>query len=148
MSSFTTPVSIEATGDFDCAGRPLYRLNHELVYEVGGEGSGLRIVIPEGRVSNLATVPVPRCRFLRWLLRYLYFEITDPRGKYIAAPILHDYLCNEEFPGIQMEKSGFSRFEADAIFRSSMTTLKAPTWQRLTAYAAVRASAWWQGLGG
>lgn len=140
MSSFATPVSLEHTGETDASGRALYRLNHDLVYEVGCPDSGLRIVVPEGRVTNLATVP--RSRLLSWLYR----DIAAIDGRYIAAPVLHDYLCNEQFPGITMTKSGFSRFEADAIFRSSLQALGAPRWQVLTAYLAVRASALSQGI--
>ena len=140
MSNFTSPVQLTRLGTKDDSGRPLYRLQHELRYEIGCKGSGIEIVVPAGRITNLATVP--RTRFLSWLYR----DIVRIDGKYIAAPVLHDYLCNEEYPGILQSLSGFSRFESDAFLRSAMRAVKAPRWQRISVYYAVRVHAIVRGI--
>ena len=132
MSNFTSPLILEDTGKKDDSGRTLYRTTRELEYELGSLGSGLKIVVPEGRITNLATVPTTP------ILSYLFRDITTINGKYIAAPVLHDYLCNEQFPGFKEQCSGFSRFEADVILRSALEALLAPYWQTLSVYYAVR----------
>lgn len=141
MSGFTSPLNLVETGREDSRGRPLYQLGRDLEYEIGFSGSGLIIRVPAGRLTNLATLP--RSRVLRWL----YWDIADIEGKYIAAPVLHDYLCNESFDTLTMTEgdgewerveSGFSRFEAAAHFRTALRALGAPGWQSFTAYWAVR----------
>ena len=120
----------------------LFCLTSDLIYEIGPEDSGENIIVPSGRFTNLATIP--RTPFLIWL----YHDIASPDGRYIAAPILHDYLCNEDFPGNPEEPSGFTRFEAAALFRSALRSLGAPRWQSFTAYAAVRLNDAWVWLKG
>ncbi len=136
MSRFLNTPTLRPTAHTDADGRPLYRLTSRLRYQFGEDDD--IIEVPAGRITNLATVP--RSRLIRWL----YFSIANIRGRYIAAPILHDFLCNEKFPGNPAITSGYTRFEAAALFRSALESLKAPRWQTLTAYWAVRANDWWR----
>ena len=143
MSQFTSPLKLAKTVYTDGQGRHLYRLMRDLEYEIGHEGSGLKIVVPKDRLTNLATVP--RTPLLQWLYR----GIADIEGPYIAASVLHDYLCNETFtadecdePADRGERSGFSRLEAAAHFWVAMRALRTPLWQSFTAYVAVRANDW------
>jgi len=101
------------------AGATLYELAEPLtvVMQVGmGE---LRIMVPAGFVTDLATVP-----------RVLWPFIA-PSGPHQRAAIVHDYLyqCVGDV----------SRFLADAIFRDLMRQLDVPLWRRVLAYYAVRA---------
>ena len=139
MSSFTSNLKLESTGNSDSAGGPLYRTTRPLVYEVGAKGSNARIEVPKGFITNLGSVP------RIWILQYLYRDIVSPHGRWVAAPVLHDWLCNERFEG-QQQLSGFSRFEADAIFRSALKVLGAPYHKRQTIYLAVRLRAILRGL--
>lgn len=132
MSEFTTPVILYDQNQTDEAGRPLYRLGQDLVYRWGYQG--VTITVPAGRVTNLATVPKI------WPLGWVYKELVTRNGKYIAAAVLHDYMCNEQFPGSVQEHAGFTRFQAAAMFRSSLRGLGSPSWLSFTAYWAVRAN--------
>lgn len=139
MSRFLTPAQIEPAKILDAASRPLFRVTEQLVFELGPPDSCDLIVVPAGRLTNLATLP------RSWTLRWLYRSIACPDGPYIAAPILHDYLCNEQFPGNPQVVSGYTRLEAAALFRIALRSLKAPRWQSLSAYWAVRLNDLWQG---
>ena len=130
MSNFTNKLILNSTDQ-----EGYYETTRELVYELGFEGSGIKLTVPEGSPTNLGSVPKV------WILQYLYRSITRSNGKYVAATVLHDYMCNEKFEGYKQKPSGFSRFEADAIFRSALKALGAPYWLRLTAYFAVRLNA-------
>lgn len=138
MSRFLSKPRISPTGQTDSAGEPLYQLRSALIFEFGPPDSGDIIEVPAGRITNLATVP--RSRFLRWLYR----DIHDRSGRFIAAPILHDFLCNERFPGNPVVCSGYTRYEAAAVFRMALEALNAPRWQSLTAYWAVRLNDLWR----
>lgn len=103
---------------FGRTGATLYELTEPLtvVMEVGS--GQLRITVPAGFVTDLATVP-----------RVLW-PLMAPYGKHQLAAIVHDYLyqCVGDV----------SRFLADAIFRDLMAHLDVPLWRRVLAYYAVR----------
>lgn len=140
MSRFLTNAHLESTGDRDESGRSVYRLTRDLKYQHGDGRHSVILTMPAGRLTNLATIPHTR------VLQWLYRELVRPSGKYIRAPILHDFLCNEDFPGNPDEVSGFTRFEADAMLRSALRSLGAPRWKVLSVYCAVRAYAVWMGI--
>ena len=141
MSRFLTRPNLKRLDATDAAGQPLFELRHDLIFELGPEDSKLCVVVPSGRITNLATLP--RSRFLRWCYR----DIAAEDGRFISAPILHDYLCNETFVG-NPDVSGFDRFEAAAFFRAGLRAMGAPRWQSFTAYWAVRANDLWVWLRG
>lgn len=132
MSRFLNQPILKLLDKPDEAGRPVYELQADLFYENGPEDSCEVIVVPKGRLTNLATVP------RSWFLRWAYWSIADINGPYIAAPVLHDYLCNEDFADDEDLQSGYTRFEAATRFRSALQSLGAPWWMILTAYYAVR----------
>ncbi|KKM64196.1 hypothetical protein LCGC14_1503790 [marine sediment metagenome] len=75
MSSFTTPLVVSPLPD----GRR-WRLVFQFGYDVGREGSGDRITVPVGFVTDFASIP----KFLYWLLPWW--------AKFNKASVLHDCL--------------------------------------------------------
>ena len=98
-------------------GRPTVRLTHFLVYALSTNGGEVRVKIPAGFVTDLATTP------------RIVWPIFPPWGKWNRAAILHDYLCRGRI---------CSRFLADALFREAMKDLGVPLWRRLIMYFCVR----------
>jgi len=99
-------------------GRARYRLRAPLLF--GGEptsGLGLRVCVPEGFVTDFASVPRP------------LWPIFPPTGIYDRAAVVHDYLCSQDTCG---------RFMADAVFREAMRELGVPWWRRVAMYWGVR----------
>lgn len=105
----------------DSAGRLRYRLIEPLRIRAAINGtplSGIRITVPGGFVTDLASVP----RFWwRWF---------PPAGDYAAAAVVHDWFYRT--------RNGITRFLADAIFRDLMESLAVPRWKRWLMWVAVR----------
>lgn len=118
VSSFTAPLELTPDLDRDC-----YRTVREFGFDVGFKGSGLRITVPAGFLTDLMSGP----RWLWWL-----FPRDDPR--YAAAVVVHDYLY--KWKSERGEK--FDRATADAIFLEAMLILGVPEWKAVTMYVAVR----------
>ena len=146
MSQFVGHPQLEQTEHRDHAGRPVYRLVQDLYYI---HGAGNCISIPAGRLTNLATFPAgvtPLGRLFWWAVeKCLFRDLSNPNGRCIAATILHDDICSEDYPGHTRVTSEFTRYEADCLFRGALESLGAPRWQTLLAYWAVRISAIAQG---
>lgn len=94
-------------------------------YYVGWKGNVAWVDIPEGFLTDGASVP------------RIFWGLIPPWGKYGAAAIVHDYLC--EF--LQMQVNGqavnISRKTADKIFCEAMEVLEVPWWPREPMHAAV-----------
>jgi len=101
----------------------LWRLDQDLVIKLGVNGEGLRLTVPKGFVTDLASVP-----FLLWM-------IFPPHGPWAPAAVAHDYLYSRFCEGC-------SRFLADAIFRDLMHTLRVWIPARIPIYYAVRLGGW------
>lgn len=118
------PLRFEA-GREDSSGRLRYMLTEPLRIKAAMNGtrlSGLRITVPAGFVTDLASVP----RFFwRWF---------PPAGDHAAAAVVHDWFYQQRL--------GVSRFLADAIFRDLMDSLGVPAWKRWCMWAAVRLWKW------
>lgn len=87
------------------------------------------LTIPGGFRCDLASVP----RRLWWLIAP--FELS------IAAPLLHDALYRHagELPdGWCVPLAGYTREQADRLFRDVMKAEGVPAWRRAAAYRAVR----------
>jgi hypothetical protein len=107
MSSFTEPLYLTPDGG-------KWKVTRTFSYEIGKEGSGLRIIIPEGYRTDLGSIP----RIL-WL-------ILAPHDPYAAAPYtLHDCLYDEpEFSRLMadfilyesLRVNGYSRLKSALIF--------------------------------
>jgi len=109
-SAFTRPLILEKVS------ARLWRVHHEFGYWAKLSPEEL-IIVPEGFLTDLASVPRP------------FWVLIPPDGEYTAAAVVHDLLYS-----IQDRK----RSEADAIFLWAMRDLGVPTWKRLIMYRAVR----------
>ena len=116
MSSFTTPLVVSPLPD----GRR-WRLVFQFGYDVGYEGSGDRITVPAGFVTDFASTPPP------------IWTIIPPWGKYGKAAVIHDYLY-------QTHKR--TRKQADDIFREAMVVLGVDPVRVFLMYWAVRLFGW------
>lgn len=98
-------------------GRVIYRLAEDLVFETKMNCQGIRVVVPAGSESDLASAP--------WWLWWIF----PPSGPWDLAAILHDYLYG---------LIGVSRFLADALMREAMAQLGLPVWRRVLAFYCLR----------
>lgn len=105
----------------DIDGRPgWWRLTERLVYSIDDydEAGGrlkVRVVIPAGFETNLASTP------------RIMWPILPPFGTYTKATILHDFLYTTK-----------DRFLADALFRVAMRESGTNYFVRLIMFYAVR----------
>lgn len=115
MSSFTKAlITKKLTGD-------LWEVNLTFQYHVGKEGSLDVIVIPQGFVTDLASVPWPATMFI------------PKDGTYDQAAVVHDYLYHTLGLG-----GKYNRKQCDRIFLEAMGVLGVPLWKRRIMYRAVR----------
>jgi len=112
MSSFTERPILTP---LNCGKRWVVR--KEFSYEIGHLGSGDKIVISTGFVTDLASTPKP------------LWSILPPFGRYLPSAILHDFLYMTKV---------FSRKKADKIFYEGMIILGVPKWKAKLMYYAVR----------
>ena len=115
MAHFEAGISVQRTGRYDNSGRALWRLLRDLIFKSAEFGS---IVVPEGFVTNYASVP--RLPIVYWYCGDRVYE----------EPALHDYLYTVRH---------LPRVEADKIFLESLlSNPKIPDGMARTMYAAVR----------
>lgn len=115
MSSFTDRLIVEKVS------ARKWKLHTPFSYHVGSEQSEEIITVPKGHETDFASVP----RAFWWLF--------PPDGKWTAAAIIHDYLCDTKgLDGI------YSSEEAHKIFLEAMEVLDVPKWKRKTMYLAVK----------
>lgn len=102
-------------------GRSIWRLLAPLIFD--SAVLGRQIVVPEGVITDLASVP-------RWVGAYLIAG-----GAAVRAAVVHDYLY---------ETGQVPRDQADAVFREAMNVEKDPpeAWRRWSMWAAVRSFGW------
>ena len=123
-------------------GKPrLYCVAQRYHYRIG---KGIRVAIPKGFYTNLASVP----KGFKWFVTPE--EIAD-------AAAVHDYLLQEDSrwehyaggdEGVVVGVSDgplCSRWMADCIFYEAMGRMRIPYLKRLTIFAAVRVYAIWKG---
>jgi hypothetical protein len=116
MSSFTTPIRVEALPD----GRR-WKLLERFVYDVGELGGGDSIEVPAGFITDMGSVP------------RLIWNLIDPWGKPAKAFIIHDWLYSTQ------ERS---RLVSDAILLEGMGVLGVNRMKRLAIYSGVRIGGW------
>lgn len=121
MSRFTDP--LEPLGRYLPGGK-LFRLEEQLVYEIGHEGSGRCVVVPRGFVTDFASIP-------------RLSQVLIPKDVGRRAAIVHDWLYATK--GL---KGAFTRKRCDEIFLEAMEVLQVPALVRWTMYLAVRAGGW------
>lgn len=91
--------------------------------------SGLRIVVPKGFVTDLASTPRPI-----WFL-------LPPCGCYTDAAIVHDF-CYRNKGVVSPIFHTLSRRESDSVLLQGMRDRNTPSWQIFTIYWAVRLFGW------
>lgn len=107
-------------------GRDYWRLARSFKFYVGDRADNLWVLIPEGFLSDGATVP----RLLWWLV--------PPWGRHGHAAIIHDYLC--EYPVLHKDSVEvvINRKQVDKIFNEAMKISKVNRIIRHVMYGAVR----------
>lgn len=115
MSSFTDPLVVEKIS------ARLWKTHRPLTYYVGQIEDNDVIVVPEGFITDFASVPQ-----FAWIM-------IPPDGEYTAAAVVHDYLYSTQTR---------TRKQSDDIFLEAMEVLKVVFWKRILMYWAVRLFAW------
>ncbi len=124
MSSFTTPLIVSPMPD-----GINWRIIKKFTYHIGSKYSRNIICVPDGFVTDFASVP------------RIFWIILPPWGRYGAAAVIHDYLYKNHL--------GKTRKQADCIFKESMKVKGVPSWQIFVMYWAVRLfafEAWRKGI--
>lgn len=81
-SSFLTPLEYEAVPGLFWDGRQVYKILKPFVYEIGFKGSGVRIEVEAGFLTDFASIP-PLADNLFGL---------NPMGRHNKAVVIHDKL--------------------------------------------------------
>lgn len=115
MSKFTTPLVVEAQDD-----GKTWKLAQEFDYNMGDEG-GVQIDVPQGFVTDFASVP------------QIFWNVLPPWGAYGKAAVLHDWLYHEQT---------YTRAKTDKIFLEAMTVLGVSALRKYVIYAGVRLGGW------
>lgn len=95
-------------------------------YYIGDKSDQNYIYIPHGYLTDGATAP-------KWVRRWL-----PAWGKYGAATIVHDHMCEYLSMTSQGRITSVSRARSDYIFFEAMGVLGVPLYQRTLMYGAVR----------
>jgi len=114
LSRFSTALVFEPLEQ----GKRRFKLHQDLVFIYVVDSEFVKLCVPTGFVTDLASVP----RALWWLY--------PPHGKYTRAAVLHDYLYNS---------GKYSREVADEIFRAAMHATKVDIVTQILFYKGVRA---------
>lgn len=116
MSSFTTPIRVEALDD-----GYHWKLLEAFVYDIGELGGADNIVVPAGFVTDMGSVP------------HFLWGIIDPWGKASKAFLIHDFLYETRLR---------SRLVSDAILLEGMEVLGVNWLKRKLIYNGVRIGGW------
>ena len=111
MSSFTDPLIVKKLKNM------IWVVEREFYYFVGSEDSKESIRVPNGFITDFASVPRP------------FWIIFPPDGQYTQAAVLHDYLYYFHL---------YDRKKSDYIFLEAMKVLEVSWWKRRVMYRAVR----------
>lgn len=99
-------------------------LLHPVVYVTN---DGRRITVPEGYITDFATIP------------RIFWVLLPPLGRYLYAALIHDRLYWMHNRGHDLS---YSRAYADQIMREVMSASEVKPWQRWLIYAGVRVGGW------
>lgn len=128
MSDFTGPLTVT---ELDINWRK-WRLEQPLIYEVGSLGSGRKIIVPPGFITDGASIP-----------QYLW-SMLPPWGTYSRAAVIHDYLLMQlKFGTPHLE--GPDRKTCDKVFWEAMGVCGTPYLIHLILYTGVRIYGWSKG---
>lgn len=115
MSSFTKPLVVEKLE------KMLWKVRSSFDYHLGSEDSDEVVSVPEGFITDFASVP------------RLFWIILPPDGQYTQAAVLHDYMYSDQY---------YKRAKCDRLFIEAMKVLKVPVVNRIIMYRAVRMFGW------
>lgn len=90
-------------------------ITEPFIYYLGEKGSNQFVRVPDGYITDGASVP------------RIFWNIIPPWGKYGQAAIVHDYLCEYLEVETSEGKRSITRKECDAIFLEAMLVLSVPT---------------------
>lgn len=96
MSKFTTPLKVEVLDDYK------FKVIESFEYYVGNMDSDEVIIVPEGFITDFASIP------------RIFWSILPPHGRYAKAAVIHDYLYTN---AIKNKKY------ADEVFKEAMKVL-------------------------
>lgn len=105
-----------------------FTLHDDLCYF--SERRATQIVVPEGFITDLASIP-----------RALWITLP-PIGRYDAAAVVHDYLYRFPNSVAGHGAAPADRGEADAILLEAMRASGVGWWTRSTVYSGVRVGGW------
>lgn len=96
MSQFTDPLICTVLDD------ARYKIFVPFTYYVGYEGSPYEIIVPDGFITDFASIP------------RIFWSILPPNGRYTKAAVIHDYLYQNAI---------HSKEYADKVFHEAMLVL-------------------------
>tara|TARA_Y100000310_G_scaffold325691_2_gene389529 strand:- start:2007 stop:2372 length:366 start_codon:yes stop_codon:yes gene_type:complete len=114
MSSFTRSLMVTYLPEIN-----MFRVERAFVYKVGFEFSNESVVVPEGFLTDFASVPW----WAQWLI--------SKTGKYNQAAVLHDYMYDKL-------SWRYTKERADFIFYEAMKVLNVPVWRRELMFLGVQ----------
>ena len=115
MSQFTTPCQVEIVGPMR------FKLISPFEYHVGMYPSNEIINVPEGFITDFASVP------------RVFWSILSPIDEYAKAAVLHDFIYRV---------APYERMRCEEIFLEAMIVLKVPEWKRHAIYRSVYLFGW------
>jgi hypothetical protein len=119
LSGFSDPLVVELL-TAERGGRITAKLLQAFSY-MPKEPGALTIIVPEGFVTDFASVP------------WGFWNLEPPLGEAGRAAVVHDYLY--ETKGLD---GRYSRAESDGVFRDALGELGVALWKRNLLWAAVR----------
>lgn len=122
MSSFTDELTLTYL-----PGPNKWRTDRQFTYFVGTKISGIKIVVPKGFVTDLASVPWPASMLI------------PKSGRFNQSAVLHDFLYSKRG---KVNNREYSRAKCDLIFLEAMQVLGVHWFKRKIMYRAVRLGGW------
>jgi hypothetical protein len=133
VSRITATYRVEEVigADPNRGGRACVRLIEPVEYHVFADNSLDTITVPAGFVTDFASIP--------WGL----WNLFPPLGPWARPAIIHDFLYATRGTGCWsgrkwITRPGFTRAQADGVFREAMEVVGVPAWRRAVMYRAVR----------
>lgn len=116
MSGFLDPLKVELVND-----GAIWRTLEKMDYDIGEIGSGIKICVPQGTLTDFGSVP------------QILWSLISPIGPATRAYVLHDFLYH---------KQALSRGMSDYILLEALEVLGLPLWHRRAVYTGVRLGGW------
>ncbi len=111
-------------------GGDYYRIAESFRYYLGENYAEQWVYIPAGMLTDMASIP------------RIVWNILPPTGKYGAAAIVHDKLCNTLQITVAGKPQTITRAKADQILGEAMEVLKVSWFKRVAISSAVALHRW------